>query len=349
MPTVQSPNAITFAVDDVTRATESLPELRLFEAVKGTLGSEIESCCDYHCMVIQGVGYQPLLAATYIAYSQHRPLVLSPDAVWLTIAQGVAHHMAVCGERLRPQFVRHEGRLKLSCANDWAFGAPENPWADAFDCWARQIGDHVGSDVYETLVCNFSTSGPIERSASHVVMMDIFERYFEYVMYGICGIPSISLEGTPADWQLLGAKAYALKRFDLGWWVEHLIPICEQFVQASFGQVNLPHWQSICKLREAYGGDVINGWIAKLFPYIRDFGQGPCVLRNPIFRSGEGITTRSAPSGLSQVPFKWQIGNREREMEAIGGLLGVSQNSTTFALRPKVGWAVREAVAEQQL
>ncbi|MCH5376865.1 MAG: DUF4419 domain-containing protein [Planctomycetes bacterium] len=27
--------------------------------------------------------------------------MLSPDAVWLTIAQGVAHHMTLEGERLR--------------------------------------------------------------------------------------------------------------------------------------------------------------------------------------------------------------------------------------------------------
>ena len=30
-------------------------------------------------------------------------------------------------------------------------------------------------------------------------------------------------------------------------------------------------------------------------------------------------------------------------MEAIGGLLGVSQDPQTLALRPKVGWVVREA------
>ncbi|WP_272427393.1 DUF4419 domain-containing protein [Polyangium jinanense] len=31
-----------------------------------------------------------LLGAVHLAFAQHRPLVLSPDAVWLTIAQGVA-------------------------------------------------------------------------------------------------------------------------------------------------------------------------------------------------------------------------------------------------------------------
>ena len=94
---------ITFVVDAVEPATELLPECRAHEAAKLTIGG-IESCSDYHSTVVRDVFYHPLLAAVYTAFSQHRPLVLSPDAVWLTIAQGVAHHMAAHGERLRSRF-----------------------------------------------------------------------------------------------------------------------------------------------------------------------------------------------------------------------------------------------------
>jgi hypothetical protein len=61
--------------------------------------------------------------------------------------------------------------------------------------------------------------------------------------------------------------------------------------------------------------------------------------------TGEGFQTSEAPSGLSQVPFLWRngIAGRKRRMEAIGGLIGVTQDPETLALRPKVGWAVREA------
>src|SRR3954447_18435506 len=86
--TAQQPG-ITFAVDEVTPATEPLPECRTHEAVKGRLGP-IESCSDYHGTVIQDVRYQPLLAAVYTAFREHRPLTLTPDAVWLTLVQGVA-------------------------------------------------------------------------------------------------------------------------------------------------------------------------------------------------------------------------------------------------------------------
>lgn len=343
--TAQQP-CVTFAVDDVTPATTPLPEHRSHEALKATLGGEVESCCDYHGSVIEGVSYQPLLAAVYTAFCQHRPLVLTPDAVWLTIAQGVGHHMAVHGERLRSGLVAHQGKLDLAFeCRGWVERSPENPWPEAFAAWSSQIRNHVGARVHDTLVCDFSTSGPVERAASEVVMMDVFERYFRFVLYGICGIPTVTLEGTPSDWERLHDKAAALDVFDLGWWLDHLLPVCDQFVRASRGDVEPAHWQAVCKLREEYGGDVINGWVARLFPYLRAYADGPCNRVNPIFETGEGFKTSVAPSGLSRVPFHWRDAatRRERRMEAIGGLVGITQDPQTLALRPKVGWAVREA------
>jgi Domain of unknown function (DUF4419) len=341
-----SQSAISFSVDNVIPATKQLGECRSYEWVKRMLGSDIEACCDYHGTVIKEASYQSLLAAVYLAFSQHRPLVLSPDAVWITIAQGVAHHMTVHGERLRSRFVPHQGRLDLvfEC-HDWVEGTPENPWFEAFASWAAQIRDHVGSEIHDSLICDFSTTGVTERAASHIVMMDVFERYFHYVLLGICGIPTVSLEGTPADWERLAEKANGLRKFELDWWLDHLLPICEQFVRASRGDVDLEHWQSICKLQEEYGGDMINGWIAKLFPYLRQFSDGPCTRRNPIFENGSGFQTLVAPPGLSRVPFTWRNARTGsvRRMEAIGGLVGITQDPHSLALRPKVGWAVREA------
>jgi len=336
----------TFVVDDVVPQTDLLPVCRAHEALRENLNSDIVGCSDFHGTVVDRLVYQSLLAAVYTAFNQHRPLVLSPDAVWITIAQGVAHHMAIHGEELRSRFVSHQGRVELKFeVSDWVAGSPENPWAQAFANWTDQIRGHVGSKVHDALICNFSTTGPVERAASQVVMMDVFERYFEYVVVCICGIPAITLEGTPDDWQHLADKVRALKIFDLDWWLPHLLAICNQFVRASRGDVDLEHWQRICKLRSEYGGDIINGWIAEMFPYLREFSGGPCTVRNRIFETGEGFTTSAAPPGLSQVPFIWRnaMTGAERKMEAIGGLIGVEQDPDSRGLRPKIGWAVRYA------
>jgi len=348
MPTIVTikPN-VTFAVDDVAPATAPLIETKTHVAVERMLESPVESCCDYSDNVIARVVYHPLLAAVFLAYSEHRPLVLTPDAVWLTIAQGVAHHMVLHADRLRERFVKHQGKLALVVElDDWVKGPPENPWPEAFAGWAAQIREHVGGEAYDVLVNDFSTTGVVERAASHVVLMDVFERYFHYLAVCICGIPTVTLEGAAADWDRLREKVGRIGAlFDLEWWTKHLLPICDQFCRAAHGDVDRAHWQRICKLRDEYGGAVINGWVAHLFPYIREWPGGPVRYKNPVLDNpGDGMTSYSAPLGLSRVPFLWKhlITNEERDMEAIGGVVGVTQDKQTLALRPKVGWAVRE-------
>lgn len=133
MTTTQTRPGVTFAVDPVVPAAAPRKECRLHEAVRRTLDSDVESCSDYHSTVLAGIAYQPLLAAVYVAFAEHRPLVLTPDAVWVTIAHGVAHHMAIQGERLRPRFVAHAGRLDLAVeCRGWVDGSPENPCALSF-------------------------------------------------------------------------------------------------------------------------------------------------------------------------------------------------------------------------
>jgi hypothetical protein len=344
--TTATAEGITFPVDDVRPASDLLPEWKTHVALEKILSSRVECCSDYFGPLVKGISYQPLLAAVHTAYSQHRPLTLSPDAVWITITQGVAHHMLVHGERLRQRFVTHSGKLDLvyEC-EEWSTGSPDNPWPDAFEAWCEAIRNHVGHDLHDALICDFTTSGPVEKAASRIVMMDVFERYYHYVVLSICGIPSVTLLGTPADWRRLTEKTESLRVFDLDWWLKDLIPICRHFEQASLGDVDQTHWQRICKLREEYGGDIINGWVARLFPYLREFANGPCTDRNPIFETGEGFSTFSAPSGLSRVPVTWRDlrTGRSRSLEAVGGLVGVAQNPNTLALQPKVGWAIREA------
>ncbi|HTL29688.1 MAG TPA: DUF4419 domain-containing protein [Tepidisphaeraceae bacterium] len=354
MTTIQrSPTGITFAVDDVIPATGPLALCRAHEAVQALLGCEgesnrVESCFNYHDEVLDHIRIHPLLAAVHTAFAQHRPLVLTPDAVWLTIAQGVAHHMAIHGEQLRDRFIAHQGKLRLVVkVDDFVKGSPENDWPMAFATWNEQIRTHVGEKLYGTLISDFSTTDRHALAASQIIMMDVFERYFHYEMLCICGIPTMTLEGSVEDWTRLREKAGRLEIFDMPWWLKHLLPICDQFIRAAQGDIDLAHWQAICKRREEYGGDIINGWIAKLFPYIREFTNGPTRRRNPIFETGEGFSTLVAACGLSRVPFTWTIkasggAYREYSMEALGGMIGIAQDPQSLALCPRAGWAVRE-------
>jgi hypothetical protein len=63
-----------------------------------------------------------------------------------------------------------------------------------------------------------------------------------------------------------------------------------------------------------------------------DFGWGPSI--------------SSLPSGISRAPFHWDYRDRSFDMEFLGGFVGVSQDKDTLAVKPEIGWAVREAPEE---
>ncbi|GIG87409.1 DUF4419 domain-containing protein [Plantactinospora endophytica] len=81
---------VTFPVDAVSSAAEPLPTRPLGQLFDDALvvGG------DPALPVLAPNGVHPLLGAVGRAFAEHRPLVLSPDAVWLTIAQGAAQQDA---------------------------------------------------------------------------------------------------------------------------------------------------------------------------------------------------------------------------------------------------------------
>lgn len=391
MQSTKPSNSVTFKVDDVTPASNLLPTCKVLDAVKALLDAppgkfaadetelgnptrgKLEACWSYSLDCVADVKEHPLIAATHLAFSQHRPLSLSPDVIWVTIAQGLAQHIRLDPEKYRHLLVRHQGRQQLVVTrNDMHRGSPENPWDAVVADFSRQVQQHVG-EFAEKFVCDFSTTGPVERTVSQIVLLDAVQPYFSFLLVCICGIPAITLEGTVADWQKLREKVELLEPFDADWWVTPLRTTCDQFVRAASGDVDLPHWQRIYKVAQTYGRELTNGWIAYLFPYLKQLNTGSFSRRNPLLYpdvtpeeaakqerrwgpqwylgSGEqsdGITVEDLPRGLSQVPFTLMDSGGRRAMELVGGPVVVTQDAEQKTLRPTLGWAVREAAPIEQ-
>ena len=294
------------------------------------------------------------LAAVHAAYTQHCPLVFSPDAIWMCIVQGFAQHVNLHAENLRHLFVEHEvGKKKLSVRrDDFVKGSSSNPWPEVFDDFSAQIKKAVGDKVYGVLTPSFTTTGPVERAAAQLVIMDAFKEYFDYSVCTLCGIPEITLEGTVEDWAALREKAMALKDFDLSWWTDEFSPVLEQFVEAAAGRIDQKFWSSIYKLDDMSGGPYITGWIMALYPYATNDGR---LLKNPymaLWRSDslkafDGMTTDSFPPGLCSTPFMWNYLGAEYSMNFYSGFMAISQDPSTLALRPEIGWAVADGISER--
>jgi len=340
---------ITFQVSDVERATAPL-RMRDQEAPRALLGRPVEAWGG-GAPVVFPVHDHGLLRAVQWAFAGHYPLVLTPDAVWLCIAQGFALHLNADAERLRDKLGRHEGRVKIAIRrDDFRKGSPENPWPEVFQAFSDGIAEHLGQQR-DLVVCDFSTTGPCERAASEIVLMDAMKQLFEYSFLTMCGIPAITLEGTADDWRSIRDRAEVLREYELGWWITGLAPVLDQLVAAAEGRPDVEFWQSLFKLSNGSGGPYVTGWINVLFPYLRAGKNGALQPNKSVTTWAQGMGDpfgggpkhSSIPVGLSLAPFEWHHLEQSFSMELLGGFVGVAQDAETLALRPVIGWAVRDA------
>src|SRR5512139_2223919 len=265
---------VTFRVDDVVQAPEMLPTRPLGDRFPDALvvGG------DPSLPVIEADGVHPLLSAVGHAFADHRPLVLSPDAVWLTIMHGLAQHVRLNAEELRPRLVNHAGRKNLTVTVDGVMPQDEASWRDAVELYGKLLlAEAKQADGFD---CDFSTSTHVEKVAGRIVLLDAYSPYFSLWMTFICGIPSITLTGTPEDWRKIRERIDAVATFGLETWCRSLIPIADQFVRASTGDVDLAFWRRIYSPIDAYGGKVVTGWAARFYPYLSS--RGVAELPNPL-------------------------------------------------------------------
>ncbi|MES2426307.1 MAG: DUF4419 domain-containing protein [Bacteroidota bacterium] len=292
-------------------------------------------------------GYHPFFEGMLGAYANHRPFTLSPDIMWLLICQGFANHVNNNSESLRSMFVDFKGKTTLVVKdNRIKLDDPESPWEEVFPEFSKQISEFTGKDLTNALTADFSTTTPITKMASQITMLEAMKSYFEFVVIHIgCGIPQVTLEGTPADWQKVLAKTEALRKYKLDWWVDKMEPVLKKIVLASKGKQDKQFWQTMFKWhsQKVYLAPyIVDGWIVKFFPYDK-FGR-----RNNL----DSLTTNAAlPNEIVKVDVEYQAGDGagnfvKTPLELWAGFVGLKQNNANFNLRPEIGWMIRKKEEE---
>jgi hypothetical protein len=314
----------------------------------------LEAAYESNARLVATTELNALAQAANDAFYGHYPLVLSPDAVWFCIAQGFASHVNLHAEQLRARFVRHEGKAKLRFERpDFFLGQP-NPWPEAFSDFSDGIAAHVGK-LRDLVVAGFSTTGPVERAATEVLLMDTFQAYFEYEMICGCGIPQVTLLGTPDDWRNLRRRAGMLSEFELTWWTDALLPVLDQIVETAEGRLDQSFWRSFFRYQSGSGPAELTGWILTLFPYLegeRTPEQNPHLagweraLRAAESRTSwsfdpEGPSLDVLPGSIASAPVKFidARDGSEHPLRFVGGMFGVTQDQAG-ALAPEFGWGI---------
>lgn len=345
----QSPGSITFEVDENLQPVDGEFDLYDGEQIAKSLLPDPEYMTkeDRKCYRaiatsffnehnLQYQGESPFYGTLVTAYANHMSVTLSPDMIWLLISQGFSRYVSAHAEKLRPMLVSHDGKMNLAVkGTDSPF--EDVDWPKLIGTFASQIEENTKGDIAQVITADFSTTGPVERVASQITLMESVKSYFTYEYYTTCGIPSITLKGTPEDWQRVLEKTQKLSQYGLDGWVKELEPILTEFVRTAVGHPNQHFWQCIVKkiredeLRAAGDGcgdetepTVFDGWFLKLYP------------------DEEGKTREavemgaSMPSEMVRVVFKY---DRE-DMELWAGFIATEVDSAANMLTPKIGWMV---------
>ncbi len=289
------------------------------------------------------------------AYADHRPLVLSPDMVWLLVSQGFAAYVNRHAEEMRPMLVNHEGQTELKVVTKTDLLSPEADWERLMSDFAREIGQRTKQNLARTITADFSTTTPVERIASQITLMESVKKYFKFVAGQMaCGIPTITLRGTPDDWTRLIDKVKSLNQYGMGEWTARMIPLLDEFVMAAKGEPNQAFWQDMVKKQRVK----------------RLHKPRPCSLEMPTQLDGWFLTffldeegrpfetvgyTRAMDDEMVYVGFKYQVENNagevlnETSMELWAGFVGIKEDARTKALEPQIGWMVRAGSEQEQI
>jgi len=288
-----------------------------------------------------------LIGAMVMSYNLHHHLELRPDDVWLGVMTGFDALMnrgppggEPIAEALRPKVVDHAGKLTLT-----AFGGGSIT-TFGMDSMVGQITKQLGNLTKAGLADwaqpDFSTTTPMDVLVGRMTLMSGMQAYFEHTFVLLCGLPGVTLHGTPADWRRVRDKADKLIELDhpaLTAWHARLAPVLDRLVDTSEGRADAVWWQRITHhISEGSGPAFLSGW-ANVFAPADTMTNG--YVQDSATEYGL-LDTSEVPSGVVSVPIEVDDNGVEYRTTLLAGFVGVGVSHNT-TVRPVLGWQLLNA------
>jgi len=260
------------------------------------------------------------------AWGQHMHLVISPDAVWLTILSQMVFWMGAHAEEARPLYdFGSEAIVNITDYPDWY---------SMIAGFFRGVEARSNADwVHGWINPSFNTTNQNEEMAANIMAMGLAKGVAPIEEATLCGLPSVTLLGLQEDWEKILARLDRLPLWgeEPGRYMARLKPIISRFV-ASWKEpdstATKAFWNQMVMADKdaACGGFNVSGWITGFYfwdtegqPYGRE--NGGLVMDNTSYPS---LNIRTLPVGYSRAPFSVSPFNDTAEYQAyaIGGALG---------------------------
>ncbi len=245
--------------------------------------------------------------------------------------------------------MNHTGKKTLSLIRN-SFVPPggatnTNDWLGALPEFRAQILAKTLPGSIDAALPSFTTTDVVCAAAYSATLMRALQKFFDYCVRTMCGIPSITLLGSESDWSDLRARFLKLADTWMGRtpssceWTAAVDQMLFNFESARAGRVDVDWWKSFFTYNGARGSGsspYITGHITCMFPWSNDEWRG---LRKAISR---------APCGISSVPLEWNYLGAKHDMLLWSGSAGVCTDECHESIAPAMGVAVtweRDATA----
>ncbi len=318
----------------------------------------------------------PVLNGFYLAHSNHYPIRIKPDHIWLLIIQAFSNHVNVNAEILRDLFVDFDGKETLKV--NYPLSSIEQVDKKILENFSEQINsqmeEFLGEEVIETLTPNFTTTDYNSTIICKISIMGAFKKYFKYEMHLCgCGVPYIILEGTAEDYEKIIAKAKKLEKYDFAWYINRIIPHIQKMVDAKKGNIDIKYFKNFIqddKITEYVSGlsgdkgyniqvPILKGWILNFFAYysevkLEDYDDEEIEKNNvevPRFLD-DSIKVKHFEKLANQmlnVPFDIvdEVHKKTYNMKYSVGFIGCDQNKNN-EVYPVTGWIVSPRSKEDE-
>ena len=190
----------------------------------------------------------------YTAHANHYPIRLKPDDIWLLIIQTFSTHVNTNSESLRNMLVNFDGKKTISIKYPDLVSIKQVDKKIAEDFSIKineELKKFLGEELIDTLTPEFTTTTNDSKIVCKISIIDPFKQFFNYkMMLCGCGIPYLILEGTSEDYRKIISKAKILRKYDLEWYIDRIIPHIEKMAEVKEGKIDVEHFKSIIQVKE---------------------------------------------------------------------------------------------------
>jgi hypothetical protein len=269
--------------------------------------------------------------------------------ILLLFLQGYSRFMEKNSEKFRHIYVNFEGKKTLIVEREGITPKTAKPedWQGIVDEFTGKIKGEIGENIISNLESNFTTTNPVTLATSQISIMSAMKNYLVYeTIMCVCGISSITLEGSLEDWQKIKQKFefFSKEEFGLSPWIKHLIPIIDKIIETKIYYTQnkainneiRKFWKDMIRVKkgECYMPDVIDGWIIKFIP---NLSEG-------VLKVYEKLGDYEIPDQILSCPLKLIFSNGIKTIEYdcsfASGFYGMVQDKTTFNVKPVIGYAI---------